>query len=196
MLLDEATRWIGGHGWAESCLFETVGAWVASTDDPEIKLLFDRHSQHHAWRAQQWWDRLPVLAEVERDRLIQPPTSAAAAAATALARLDGTLIRMAGVYRVALPRLFTAYHHHRLRADPASDGSAIRTLDLLMPDVAGDWRDGEVLLQMRLGDQTSVDRAAAAVASLERILLSARPTFDGWRTCQRWFSRQKWADVA
>lgn len=161
---------MGGHGWAETCLFETLGRWVASTDEPEAKLLFDRHSQHHAWRARQWWDRLPVLADVERDRLIQPPTPAAAAVATALARLDDTVSRVAGVYRVALPRLFAAYHHHRLRADPASDGSAIRTLDLLMPDVAGDWREGEVLLQLLLRDPTSVDRAAAAVASLERKL--------------------------
>ena len=90
--------------------------------------------------------------------------------ATALASLDGTVTRLAGVYRVALPRLFAAYHHHRLQADPASDGSAIRTLDLLMPDVAGDWREGEVLLQLLLRDPTSVDRAAAAVASLERML--------------------------
>jgi hypothetical protein len=170
LLLEEATRRMGGHGWAESCLFETLGGWVASTDEPEAKLLFDRHSQHHAWRAQQWWDRLPVLADVERDRLIQPPTPAAAAVATALARLEGTVIRLAGVYRVALPRLFTAYHDHRLRADPASDGSAIRTLDLLMPDVAGDWREGEVLLQLLLRDRTSVDQAAAAVASLEGML--------------------------
>jgi hypothetical protein len=171
VLLDEASRLIGGHEWSESRLFETLGGWVSSTDEPEIKLLFDRHSQHHAWRAQQWWDRLPVLADVERQRLIQPPTPAAAAAATALAQLDGSVARMAGVYRVALPRLFAAYHHHRLRADPASDASAIRTLALLMPDVAGDWREGEVLLQLLLHDPTSVDRAAAAVASVERMLL-------------------------
>jgi hypothetical protein len=127
MLLDEATGLAGGHFWAESRLFETLGAWVASTDEPAAKLLFDRHSQHHAWRAQQWWDRLPVLADVDRDRLIQPPTPAVAAGAAALAGLEGATARLAGVYRVALPRLFAGYQRHRQRADPASDGSAIRT---------------------------------------------------------------------
>lgn len=175
MLLDKATRLIGGHCWAETHLFETLGAWVASTDEPEAKLLFDRHSQHHAWRAQEWWDRLPVLADIERGRLIEPPTPAAAAGAAALARLDGPVARLAGVYRVALPRLFAAYQRHRLQADPASDGSALRTLDMLVPDVAGDWREGEVLLQELLHDPTEVDRAATAVASLERILVGHDP---------------------
>jgi hypothetical protein len=172
VLLDEAIRLVGGHAWAESRLFETLGAWVAVTEQPEAKLLLDRHSQHHAWRAQQWWDRLPVLADVDRDRLIQPPTPAAAAGAAALAGLEGTVARLAGVYRVALPRLFAGYQRHRQRADRPSDGSAIRTLHLLMPDVAGDWREGEVFLQVLLRDRTSVDQAAAAVAHLEQILIS------------------------
>jgi hypothetical protein len=172
LLLDEAIALVGGHFWAESRLFETLGAWVASTAESDAKLLFDRHSQHHAWRAQQWWDRLPVLADVDRDRLIQSPSPAAAAGAAALAGLEGTTARLAGVYRVALPRLYGGYHRHRQRADPASDGSAIRTLDLLMPDVAGDWREGEVFLQLLLRDPTSVDQAAAAVASLERTLVA------------------------
>lgn len=172
MLLDEVTRLIGGHVWAESRLFEVLGAWVASTDEPEAKLLFDRHSQHHAWRAQQWWDRLPVLADVERERVVQPPAPAAAAGTAALARLDGTTARLAGAYRVALPRLFAGYDRHRQQADPTSDGSAIRTLDLLMPDVASDWREGEVFLQLLLRDPSSVDQAAATVAILERTLVS------------------------
>jgi hypothetical protein len=172
LLLDEASRLVGGHVWAECRLFEILGGWVASTDEPEAKLLFDRHSQHHAWRAQQWWDRLPVLADIERDGLIQPPTPAAAAAAAGLAGLDSTVPRLAGAYRVALPRLVAAYHGHRLRADPTSDGSVIRTLDLLLSDVAGDWREGEVLLQALLTDEAGVGRAAAAVASLERTLVA------------------------
>jgi hypothetical protein len=173
LLLDEAIRLIGGHLWAESRLFETLGGWVASTDEPEAKLLFDRHSQHHAWRAEQWWDRLPVLADVERERVIQAPAAGAAAGAAVLASLDGTTARLAGVYRVALPRLFAGYHRHRQRADPTGDASAIRTLDLLMPDVASDWRQGEVFLQVLLRDPTTVDQAAATVANLERILVAA-----------------------
>ncbi len=100
-------------------------------------------------------------------RLLRPGPAAAA-----LAALDSTVARLAGAYRVAHPRLFASYHRHRLRADPTSDGSAIRTLDLLMPDVAADWREGEVLLQRLLTDDNAVQTAAATVAHLERILVA------------------------
>ena len=172
MLLDEASRLAGGHRWTESRLFEITGGWVASTAEVEAKLLFDRHSQHQAWRAAQWWDRLPVLAEVDRDALAVPPAPSAEPAAAVLAGLDSTVARLAGAYRVAHPRLFAAYHRHRLKADPTSDGSAIRTLDLLVPDVAADWREGELLLQRLLTDDNAVQTAAATVAQLERILVA------------------------
>ncbi|HET9077741.1 MAG TPA: hypothetical protein VFN68_12485 [Acidimicrobiales bacterium] len=83
--LDESARLAGSHAWFERRMFEILGSWVASTPDPAVKLMLDRHSQHHAWRARQWWDRLPVLADVDRDALIEP---AGAAVAAALARLQ------------------------------------------------------------------------------------------------------------
>jgi hypothetical protein len=172
LLLDDAILLAGGHRWVESKLFEILGGWVASTDDLDAKLLFDRHSQHHAWRAEQWWDRLPVLAEVPRTALVVPPTAGAQEVAAALAGLDGTVARMAGAYRVAIPRLYAAYRRHRLQADPVSDGSAIRTLDLLVPDVVADWHEGEVLLQRLLNDEASVAASAAAVTRLERLLVT------------------------
>ncbi len=174
LLLDEAIRLAGGHRWSESQLFEILGGWVASTNDLDTKLLFDRHSQHHAWRADQWWDRLPVLAEVERSALVMPPTGAAPAGAAALAAMDSTIARLAGVYRVALPRLYAAYRRHRLQADPTSDGAAIRTLDLLVPDVVADWQEGEVLLQRLLDSEAAVAESATAVAGLEGIIVTPR----------------------
>ncbi len=145
---------------------------MASTDEADAKLLFDRHSQHHAWRAQQWWDRLPVLADVDRDGLI---AAAHAGGRGRCGRAGGArqhrgppgrrLPGGAAPSGGGLPRPPVA-------ADPTSDGSAIRTLDLLLPDVAGDWREGEVLLQALLTDEAGVGRAAAAVASLERTLVA------------------------
>jgi hypothetical protein len=171
LLLDEGARWAGGHRWVESRLFEILGSWVPTTDDVDAKLLFDRHSQHHAWRAAQWWERLPVLADVDRDALVVAPSPQVAAAAEDLAAVEGTVARLAGAYRVALPRLAGAYHEHRLLANPASDEAAIRTLDLLLPDVGADWRHGEVLLQSLLVDAGLVQAAATTVARLEVVLV-------------------------
>ena len=57
------------------------------------------------------------------------------------------------------------------RADPTSDGAAIRTLDLLLPDVAADWREGEVLLQGLLHEPSELEAASGAVARIEGMLL-------------------------
>jgi hypothetical protein len=134
--------------------------------------LLDRHSQHHAWRSDQWWDRLPVLADVDRDALVAPSAAHLGTVAEATGGLEGTVVRLAGVYRVALPRLVAAYQRHRVRANPASDGAVIRTLDLLLPDVTADWREGELLLQELLTETGAVDAAAATVARIERLLIT------------------------
>jgi hypothetical protein len=173
-MLEESARLAGGHRWVESRLFEILGGWVATTADVHVKLLFDRHSQHHAWRAGQWWDRLPVLADVARDAYVVAPSEGVATAAAVLAGLEGTVARLAGAYRVALPRLAGTYQGHRLAANGMSDGAAIRTLDLLLPDVASDWREGEVLLQRLLADAAAVDVAAATVARLEGLLVTTQ----------------------
>jgi hypothetical protein len=172
LLLEEAARRAGGHRWVEARLFEILGAWVPSTPDVDAKLLLDRHSQHHAWRAEQWWDRLPVLADVDRDGLVVAPSPQIAVFADALAALQGTVPRLAGAYRVALPRLAGAYQAHRFRANPASDQAAIRTLDLVFPDVVADWRDGEVLLQQLLTKEAEVSDAADTVRRLEWLLIA------------------------
>jgi hypothetical protein len=171
LLLEEAARRAGGHRWVEGRLFEILGGWVASTDDVDAKLLLDRHSQHHAWRADQWWDRLPVLADVDRHALVAAPSPRIFAVTEALAATAGDVPRLAGAYRVALPRLVAAYQEHRLLANPASDGAAIRTLDIVLADVIADWRHGEVLLQRLLNDDQQVVAAADTVANLERLLV-------------------------
>jgi hypothetical protein len=169
--LDDAARLAGGHRWVEMRLFEILGSWVASTDDIEAKLLFDRQSQHHAWRAGQWWERMPVTAGIDRESLVAAPSPGVAAGADALESADDVVARLAGTYRVALPRLLSRYERHRLLASPINDSAAIRTLELLIPDVSADRRQGEVLLQKRLADAEGVDRAARTVAALEVLLL-------------------------
>jgi hypothetical protein len=86
-----------------------------------------------------------------------------------LARLEGTVPRLAGAYRFALPRLSSAYAHHCFAANPASDGSAIRTLGIVGEDLNNDWREGEIILQKMLTDTGTIDLAAATVARLEQL---------------------------
>ena len=178
--LDDSGRRAGAHRWVESALFALLGGWVPTTPEPAAKLLLDRHSQHHAWRAAQWWDRLPVLADVDRDGLTAAPPgplAAALAAATAVAHRDGaedgatgTVARLAVAYRVLLPRQWAAYRRHRADAGPVADAATLRTLTIVTADLESDWHEGEAVLQ-DLIDATAggAAAAAAAVAPLEAL---------------------------
>ena len=132
--------------------------------------MLDRQSQHHAWRARQWWDRLPVLDDVNREALVAPPTPAVAAVMDALSRLEDTVPRLAGLYRVALARVHVSYRSHQALAGSVADASVLRTLDIVGHDVVRDWTEGEAALQSLLTTRRAVDEAATAVGKLEGLL--------------------------
>jgi hypothetical protein len=170
LTLDDSARLAGGHCWVERRLFEIAGGWVASTPEPEVKLMLDRHSQHHAWRSRQWWDRLPVLDDVDREGLVAPPGPAVGAVLMTLAEVQATIPRLAGLYRVAMARIHVSYRNHRALASPVSDASVMRTLDIVGPDVIGDWTEGEAVLQSILTTRRGAEDAASIVSHLEGLL--------------------------
>ena len=172
--LEESARRSGANRWIEARLFEVTGSWVASTTDRAAQLMLDRHSRHHAWRAQQWWDRLPVLADVDRRGLCVPPSDGWSAALDHLAGVEHTSGRLAALYRVVLPRLHTRYSRQHAEAGPASDGSSIRTLAIVTADLAEDWHEGEAALEAILDGSadgvTSVGFASGVAAGVETLL--------------------------
>ena len=194
LTLEDAAALAGNHCWAERRLFEVLGGWSAVTHSAGVTLALDRHAQHAAWRAEQWWDRLPVLAGVDRDALVAPGRAWGGLETTALDEIaaiqpappsgepgpdpddDPTLGRadvpvLAVAYRVLLPRLVVAYARHLRLTTPVADGPAVRTLGHVRPDAAADWAEGEALLQERLVDVAAVDLAATATAAAERRLV-------------------------
>lgn len=172
--LHEMAARAGAHRWSELALWQALGAWAPAAGDPEATVLFDTHAQHAAWRAGQWWDRLPVLAVVDRDALVLPPAGLEPVVA-ALGGLTTTVARAAAVYRVVLPRIVTAYGGDRALTSPVADGAYRRTLDQVEADAAGDWRAGEHFAQLLLATPAAVDEAAATVAALERLALGHPP---------------------
>jgi hypothetical protein len=163
--LEERARQSGAHCWFEGRMFEILGSWVATTVEPQVKLMVDRHSLHHAWRAAQWEARLSV------DTLVAAPAVGMERALDALAGMQGTVRRLAGAYRVALPRLAAGYAADAAGASRISDGSVIRTLQTVAADLHADWREGEFALQALLGDRAAVDAASGAVVELEELLV-------------------------
>mgnify|MGYP003403007899 CR=1 FL=1 len=73
--IDESGRRIGHHAWIEMRLFETVGAWVASVSEPEVKALLAAQSHHHAWHAELWHGLLPGLPHMPSTTSGPAPTA-------------------------------------------------------------------------------------------------------------------------
>jgi hypothetical protein len=168
--LEDRTRASGAHCWFERRMFEILGSWVPTTHEPEAKLMLDRHSLHHSWRATQWGDRLPVVSGVDREALVAAPGAGTEKALDALSGMRGTVDRLAGAYRVAIPRLAGVYAADLAAASGVCDGSVIRTLGIVSADLEADWREGEFFLQRLLTDRAEVQSASRAVAELEMML--------------------------
>jgi hypothetical protein len=170
--LTGAARVVGGYVWLEERLFEILGAWVPSVAEPEVKLHLAADSQQHAWHASLWRDRLPALRELAAEEFVAPAAPLWEAGVAALRAAPTTIERLAGVYRVVLPRQVAAYQRHLEDASPVTDGPTIRALQLVLADEVADWRAGELLLQGVLGSAADVTRAAAQVARLETLLVA------------------------
>jgi hypothetical protein len=169
--LSTAADLIGGYRWIEHALYEVLGSWVIDIPLPGVAVHLDAQSTRHAWHASLWADRLPVLHGVDPDTLTQPPDPAGAVLTTLAgsAPLPGTpvtagwawdtdddrlppdppgaLPRLAGLYRVVLPRLVVSYEYHLRAASAVTDAPLIRALRLILADEIEDWHAGERLVQ-------------------------------------------------
>ncbi len=63
---------VGEYRWIETALYETLGAWVRDLPVAAVQVHLDGQSMRHAWHAELWGDRLPVLSGVDPDQLTQP----------------------------------------------------------------------------------------------------------------------------
>ncbi|HWD51363.1 MAG TPA: hypothetical protein VG412_03115 [Acidimicrobiales bacterium] len=170
--LAAAADLIGGYRWIEHALYEVLGSWVTDIPLPGVAVHLDAQSTRHAWHASLWADRLPVLHGVDPDALTKPPHPAGAVltALAGSAPLPGTpvtagwawdsadddgvppdppgaLPRLAGLYRVVLPRLVVSYQHHLGAASAVTDAPVLRALRLILADEIEDWHAGERLVQ-------------------------------------------------
>ncbi|MCL2395273.1 MAG: hypothetical protein FWC87_11360 [Acidimicrobiaceae bacterium] len=181
-LQESATR-LGAFCWTERRLFEVLGAAVGVLASADSKILVDRHAAHAAWRGQQWWERLPVLAQVDREELVAPESPGVAALYRSLSscapREDngspaplGPVGLLAGLYRVALPRLGASYATYRALTSLVSDAPARRTLSQVEADLEVDRAEGESFVHSLLTCEEAIDEAAAAMATLEKLLLA------------------------
>lgn len=172
--LGQAARLLGAYRWVEHRLFELTGAWAAEIDLPAVALHLDEVSAQHAWHADLWAQRLPVLDDVDPEALTAPAPGVAPLL-DGLAAEEGPVPRLAGLYRVVVPRLLVTYDRHLGRVQLVADGPTARTLRLVLRDELESWQAGEGLLECLLDGPDAVRAAADTEIRLESALVAARP---------------------
>src|SRR2546423_517549 len=113
--VEDSARRVGNYKWTEMRLFEALGGWVATVPELDVKLVLGRHTYHHAWHAELWHKRLPELREMNTDRMTQPPNEEFVRFMEAVREpeaADQTIEKLAGAYRVLIPRKIAAYTYH------------------------------------------------------------------------------------
>jgi len=167
--LGAAAELLGAYCFVERRLFELTGAWSVEADTPRVAVHLDQVSQQHAWHAELWAERLPVLAGIEPASLIRP-SGTVGPVLDALAAAPTSIERLAGLYRCVLPRLLTSYGRHLRRAVPATDAPVIRALRLVRRDELAAWQVGEARLEALIDTAEGAELAAATVGRLEATL--------------------------
>jgi hypothetical protein len=177
LTIEESATLAGGWAWAETSLYEVVGGWARSTTHPSAKVYFDACSQHHAWRAQLWQERLParlVATRAAASDLLKPLSDGSPQVMKVLSCLEGDIEQLAGYCRVVLPRTVVAYRSWQRRCTDASDRPVARALGFATDDALADWERGSALLVDLLDNASAadaVDRAAEATSEVERTLV-------------------------
>ena len=192
LTLRQAAMRHGAYCWVEQRLFELAGAWSAGPGlPPSLRVHLFEASAQHAAHAARWYDRLPVLATMDRGELARPVgpalgpliahlgrgapgadgSGAGEAGAGGVVDAEAGLRFVAGLYRVVLPRLLESYRRHALRLSPVADEPSRRTVEAVIRAEEVELAEASLLLD---GD-TGVAAASlgSAVRELEMLLQGA-----------------------
>lgn len=120
--------------YIEVWLMETLSAWVPTTPEMEVKLLFGEH----IWDAAQHADALGKRTFELRMPLQHSlrPTELYAELLAELAQIGPTPQRIAAVYDVVIPAIVARCRHYLDRTDALADAPTVRILERLFTDVA------------------------------------------------------------
>ena len=128
---------IGSWVWVERRLHVLLGGWATRAGAPVFVTTFDRVAMRHAWRAEVLVDRLPVLRELPRERLVRRPGSDVDVELVSQDARGDVRALVAGWTAVAT-RLLTRYGLHLERTTPVADAPLRRWLPMVITSLDED----------------------------------------------------------
>ena len=179
LTLEAAAARHGALRWAERRLYGLTGARSATASlSPAVRVHLFEAATRHAWHAQLWEARLPVLAGWDPEELTVPGDPVAGTLLDAVAGLEGDAAVLAGLYQVAVPALLASYLRHRDALDEASGRPAQRVLGVVIPGTGAELAAGTALLGVLAAPEAeTAQRTVAALASLTGHGAAVEPLF-------------------
>lgn len=178
LTVTERGQFVATMRYVQVWLMETLAAWVPTTPEMEVKLLFGEH----IWDAAQHADalgkrtfelRLPLQHSLR-------PVDAYMHLLAELATIGPTPERLAAVYDILLPALAVRYRRYLDRTDKLSDAPTVRILERFLADIARMVEAGRALRQelptLRLGDQKWAEAIAGREAAIDPLIPAAAGT--------------------
>ncbi len=179
LTLEESAELVGRYCFFERRLFEILGSWSTGLAEPAVQVHLDRISRHHAWHAELFGERLPVIGEVAAETWVRPDETTIQALSSSLASLEidssrhAALRCVGALYRVVVPRIVATYDRHFSATASVCDGPLQRAFDLVLRDEVRDWRAGEALLQDLITGPDDVAVVAQVAHRLESQIVAA-----------------------
>jgi len=161
--IDDTARAIARARWLELRCFEILGGWVASTPEPEVKLLFARQSHHHACHAELFERVRPTASGLDVSHHDEPHPRWLGVLAE-VAALTTTADRLAGAFWVLLPAKLGEYERWLAETDPVRDAPLRRWLGFVLSDERADLGEGRAVVEHVAGVESAPGRAAVEAA--------------------------------
>ena len=123
---------VGTFRWVEVSFMEMLAAWVPTTPEMEVKVLFGRH----VWDCAQHADALGKRAFELRAPLHYslPPVEDYRASLREVASLTGTTERVSAFYGAICPAMVSRYREYLENTDSLMDEPTVRILETIVRD--------------------------------------------------------------
>jgi hypothetical protein len=172
VLIRDLARQVAHDVHVERRLFEILGAWSTSVEEPEVARVFAIQSRHHGEHAGWLAALTPVLHDV--DAASVAPTAALDVYLDAVAATGNPAARLRVLVEVVLPELTSGYDALLASTDDVADAPLRRALRLVVQETGDDWRAATAVLRGGLRAEGDAGEEAAHQSRLQVLARDAR----------------------